>query len=83
VLPQVLAGLGALSILTAGCAFWLQRFQPLFAVVAVTALVYQSWLVSKQPPHRRTTSMRWILGTSIGSTTLVFAGWAALWLRYR
>jgi hypothetical protein len=83
VLPQVLAGLGALSILSAGCVLWLQRSQPLFAALAVSALVYQGWLVARRPPHRRTRPMRWILWASIGVTTLVFATWAALWIRYR
>jgi hypothetical protein len=82
-LPQVLAGLGALSILSAGCALWLQRFQPLFASVAVAALVYQGWLVSRRPPHRRTRAMLWTLWTSAGLTALVFTTWAVLWVRYR
>lgn len=82
-LPQVLAGLGALSILSAGCVLWLQRFQPLFAAVAVAALAYQGWLVSRRPAHRRTRPMFWILWTSAGTTIVVFAIWTALWLRYR
>jgi hypothetical protein len=83
VLPQVLAGLGALSILTAGCLFWLERLQPLFAFVAVSALAYEGWLVARRPRHRRTRTMLWILWTSFGSTMLVFILWSALWLRYR
>ena len=82
-LPQVLAGLGALSILSAGCVLWLQRFQPLFATVAVSALLYQGWLVSRRPPDRRTLPMLWMLRTSVGLTAVVFVTWAALWLRYR
>ena len=82
-LPQVLAGLGALSILSAGCALWLQRFQPLFAAVAVAALAYQGWLVSRRPADRRTRPMLRILWTSVGTTIVVFAIWTALWLRYR
>jgi pheromone shutdown protein TraB len=82
-LPQVLAGLGALSILSAGCVLWLQRFQPLLAAVAVAALVYQWWLVSRRPLHRRTSAMLWTLRTSVGMTALIFVAWAALWLRYR
>jgi hypothetical protein len=83
VLPQVLAGLGALSILSASCVLWLERFQPLFATVAVVALAYQGWLVWRRPPHRRTHASLWILWTSVGVTTLVFGAWIALWLRYR
>jgi hypothetical protein len=82
-LPQVLAGLGALSILSAGCALWLQRFQPLLAALVVAALAYQGWLVSSRPAHRRTRPMLWILWTSVGTTIVVFAVWTALWLRYR
>lgn len=82
-LPQVLAGLGALSILSAGCILWLERFQPLFAVVAVAALGYQGWLVWRRPPLRRTKTAVRILWTSVGVTGLVFVAWAALWLRYR
>jgi|SoiMethySBSTD1v2_1073268.scaffolds.fasta_scaffold3391767_2 Na+/melibiose symporter-like transporter len=82
-LPQVLAGLGALSILSAGCVLWLQRFQPVFAALAVAALAYQGWLVSRRPAYRRTRTMLWILWTSAGTTIVVFAVWTALWLRYR
>lgn len=82
-LPQVLAGLGALSILSAGCVLWLQRFQPLFALLAVAALACQGWLVSRRPPLRRTKPMLWTLWTSAAVTTVVFATWAALWVRYR
>jgi hypothetical protein len=62
---------------------WLQRFQPLFAAVAVAALLYQGWLVSRRAPDRRTPPMLWILRISVGVTVVVFAAWAALWLRYR
>lgn len=81
--PQVLAGLGALSILSAGCILWLERFQPLFAVLAVAALAYQGWLVWQRPPQRRTKIALRILWASVGVTGLVFVAWAALWLRYR
>ncbi len=50
-LPQVLAGLGLVSILSAGCVLVLQELQPLFAVVAVLALGYESWLVLRRPPQ--------------------------------
>lgn len=82
-LPQVLAGLGALSILSAGCVIWLQRFQPLFALMAVAALAYQGWLVVRRPRHLRTRAMLWMLRASVGIVALVFVGWAALWVRYR
>jgi hypothetical protein len=83
VLPQVLAGLGALSILSASCVLWLERFQPLFAVVAVAGVAWQGWLVSRRPPQWRTRSALWILWASIAITAFVFVVWAGLWLRYR
>jgi hypothetical protein len=83
VLPQVLAGLGALSILSAGCVLWLERLQPLFASVAVAALAYQGWLVWRRPKWRRTGRMLVILWTSLGTSLLVMGAWVVLWLRYR
>lgn len=82
-LPQVLAGLGALSILSAGCLLWLERLQPLFALVAVAALAFQVRLVRQRPPHRRTRAMLVILWTSIGISTAILGAWIALALRYR
>ena len=82
-LPQVLAGLGALSVFSASCVIWLERFQPLFAIVAVAALAYQDWLVWRRPPQRRTAKSLAILWTSILVTGGMFAAWIALWLRYR
>ncbi len=82
-LPQVLVGLGALSVFSAGCVLWLERFQPLFAVVAVATLAYQGWLVWRRPPQRRTTRALVILWGSIATTALMLTTWVALWLRYR
>ena len=82
-LPQVLAGLGALSILSAGCLFWLERLQPLFLFVAVAALASQVWLVTRRPPHRRTRAMLLILWTSIAVNAFILVAWAALLARYR
>jgi hypothetical protein len=83
VLPQVLAGLGVLSILSAGCVLWLERLQPLFVTVAVSALSFQSWLIWRRPPALRTRTMLFILAASIGVSLLVLAMWVGLWLRYR
>ncbi|MEO7135706.1 MAG: hypothetical protein ABI024_15985 [Vicinamibacterales bacterium] len=82
-LPQVLAGLGAVSTLSAGCIVWLQRFQPLFASIAIGGLVYQAWLVSRRPPPRRTRMMLAILWTSVGTTAAIAAAMVVLWQRYR
>lgn len=82
-LPQVLAGLGVLSILSTGCLLWLQRLQPLFATLAVAALAYQGWLVWRRPVHRRTRAMLFILWASLGTSLLVLAAWFAAWVRYR
>jgi hypothetical protein len=57
--------------------------QPLFALLAVSALTYQSWLVWRRPPHRRTRTMIVILAASVGLSVVVFSTWAILWLRYR
>ena len=82
-LPQVLAGLGALSILSAGCALWLERLQPLFAALALGGVVYQGWLVWRRPAHRRTRTTLVILWVSASITFLMFALWILLWFRYR
>jgi hypothetical protein len=81
-LPQVLAGLGALSVVSAGCVLWLQRLQPLFAFVAVAALGYQMWLVWGGN-RRRTRTVLAILWSSTAFTALIFAAWVAAALRYR
>jgi hypothetical protein len=83
VLPQVLAGLGVLSILSTGCLLWLHRLQPLFASVAVAALAYQGWLVWRRPPCRRSRRVLVILWASLGTSALVLAAWIAAWVRYR
>ena len=72
-----------MSVVSAGCIVWLQRFQPLFAFLAIGALGYQAWLVWRRPPHRRTRMMRAILWTSIGTTTAIGTTMLALWQRYR
>jgi hypothetical protein len=83
VLPQVLAGLGALSVFSAGCALWLERLQPVFILVAVSSLGYQGYLVWRRPARRRTTQMLIILWASIGVSVLVLLSWIALSVRYR
>jgi hypothetical protein len=83
VLPQVLAGLGALSVLSASCLLWLQRLQPLFAAIALGALAVQVALVLRRPRHRRSGRMLAILWTSVAVSGLVFLTWIALWYRYR
>jgi hypothetical protein len=82
VLPQVLAGLGIVSVVSAGCVAWLQRFQPLFGSVALGTLAYQVWLVCRRPRQRRTRMMRVILWTSFGTNVAIGAALVALWLRY-
>jgi hypothetical protein len=83
VLPQVLAGLGVFSLLSAGCLFWLQRLQPLFLVVAVVSLAYQVWAVRRRPPSLRTWGIKTILGVSLALNLVVIGGWVALAIRYR
>jgi hypothetical protein len=83
VLPQVLAGLGLVSLLSAGCLFWLQRLQPLFFTVAVASLVYQIWVVRRRPPTLRTWGVKTILGVSLMLNVMVIGGWIAISIRYR
>jgi hypothetical protein len=83
VLPQVLAGLGLVSLLSAGCLFWLQRLQPLFFTVAVASLVYQIWVVRRRPPTLRTWGIKTILGVSLMLNVMVIGGWIAISIRYR
>ena len=82
-LPQVLAGLGLVSLLSAGCLFWLQRLQPLFFTVAVASLVYQIWVVRRRPPYLRTWGVKTILGVSLMLNVMVIGGWIAISIRYR
>ena len=72
-----------MSAVSAGCVVWLQRFQPVFASVAIGALVYQAWLVWRRPPRRRTRVLLAILWTSLGTTAAMAALMFALSRRYR
>lgn len=82
-LPQVLAGLGAFSLLSAGCLFWLERLTPLFFTVSVASLAYQVWAFRRRPPFLRTWGVKAILAVSLVLNTLVIAGWMVLSIRYR
>ncbi len=82
-LPQVLAGLGLVSLLSASCLIWLERLQPLFLVVALGSLAYQVWAVSIRPPKSRTRSVKAILAVSFVLNFVVIGGWVALMIRYR
>ena len=72
-----------MSLLSAGCLFWLERLQPLFVLLAVSGLAYQAWLVWRRPGFRRTRTVMTILFTSIAVNVLVLATWVWLWFRYR
>ena len=82
-LPQVLAGLGALSLLSASCLFWLERLQPLFLAIAVGSLAYQGWAVRRRPPFLRTWGIKAIFGVSLVLNLAVIGTWIVLWFRYR
>jgi len=82
VLPQVLAGLGVFSLLSVSCLFWLQRLQPVFLAVALGSLVYQGWLVQRQPPFSRTLGVKAIFGASLIVNLVVLGSWSVLWFRY-
>jgi hypothetical protein len=70
------------SVTSAGCVLWLEQSRPLFASVALATLAYQTWLVRRRPPHRRSTMMLTILWTSVVITAAVAAIWIGLSLRY-
>jgi hypothetical protein len=82
-LPQVLAGLGLVSVLSAGCLLWLERLQPLFLAVALGSLAYQLWAVRTRPPKSRTWGVKAILTASLVVNFIVIGGWIALQIRYR
>jgi hypothetical protein len=70
------------SVVSAGCVLWLERFQPLFITLAVCTLAYQAWLVGRRPRQRRTRTMLVILWTSLGTSVVVGTALVALSLRY-
>jgi uncharacterized membrane protein len=83
VLPQVLAGLGLLSLLSVSCLFWLQRLQLVFLTIAVGSLAFEGWLVHRQLPALRTNGVKAILGASLVVNLAVLGSWVVLWFRYR
>lgn len=72
-----------MSLLSAGCLFWLERLQPLFLVLAVAGVAYQGWLVWRRPGFRRTRTVLTIFLASVAVNIAVLVTWAWLWLRYR
>jgi hypothetical protein len=70
-------------VLSAGCVLWLERYQPAFALVAAASLGYQTWLVWRRPPDRRTRRALVVLWTSVAVCLLVAVIWVWTWLRYR
>ena len=71
-----------MSVVSVGCALWLERFQPVFIALALGTLMYQVWLVRGRPRHRRTRMMLVILWTSVGTSLAVASVLLALWVRY-
>ena len=82
-LPQVLAGLGLFSLVSAGCLYWLEKLQPLFLTLSVGALIYQVWAVSTRPRFLRTLGVKLILYSSLVVNITVLGSWVFLWFRYR
>ena len=82
-LPQVQFGLGAFSLISAGCLFVLQRLQPLFFAVAVGALIYQVWIVQHRPTSSRTRGVKTVLAVSVLLNTLMIGSWVVFSIRYR
>ena len=71
-----------MSVASAGCVLWLERFQPMFVTIALGTLAYQSWLVMRRPRHRRTWMMLVILCASAATTIVVGTSLVALRFRY-
>jgi hypothetical protein len=82
-LPQVLAGLGLVSLISAGCLLWLERLQPFFFAVAIASLVWQVWAVWRRAPFLRTRSVKVVLASSLLLNALVIGTWVFLLIRYR
>lgn len=69
--------------MSAGCLFWLERLQPVFALLAAGSLAYQGWLVWRRPSRTRTGAMLTIFWASVAINALVLITWVVLWFRYR
>ena len=61
----------------------LQRLQPLFFVVAVGAMIYQVWIVSRRPTSSRTRAMKTVLAISVALNVLMIGSWVVFSIRYR
>jgi hypothetical protein len=72
-----------LSLLSAGCLFWLERLQPLFAILAVAGVSYQTWLVWRRPVMRRTRAVMSVYVASLVVNVGVLALWLWLSIRYK
>lgn len=82
-LPQVLAGLGFISFVSAGCLVWLERLQVFFFLAAGGSFVYQLWLVSRRRAVLRNTKVRMILASSLVLNLALIGGWILMAVRYR
>ncbi len=81
-LPQVLVGLGLVSLVNVTCFFWLQQLQPLFVGIALGALLYQGVLIRRRAPSQRTLSIKTLFWGSLCVNMVVFGVWITLWIRY-
>ena len=72
-----------MSVVSAGCLLWLQRLQPVLALVAVAALGYQAWLVWRRPAPLRTRRCCSSCGAASDPVRSSASAWVGLWLRYR
>jgi hypothetical protein len=70
------------SVASAGCVLWLERFQPMFLTIALTTVGYQAWLVMRRPRQRRTQMMLVMLWASAGTSLAMSLVLVALWVRY-
>ena len=72
-----------MSLLSAGCLFWLERLQPLFAILAIAGVSYQTWLVWRRPVVRRARAVMSVYVVSLAVNVGVLALWVWLSIRYR
>jgi hypothetical protein len=71
------------SLISAGCVFWLEALKPLFAATAIAALSWQTWLVWRRPGTRKTRTMWAIVAGTAAVNVVVGVAWLALQWRYR
>jgi hypothetical protein len=70
-------------LISAGCIVWLEALKPLFALTAIVALAWQTWLVVRRPAASTTRTMWAIVAGTVAVNLFVGLSWLALQWRYR